>query len=299
MRINKYIASAGVTSRRKADELIAAGRVTVNGVVMTAPGLDVADGDVVCVDGSPVQPKTKKVYYMMYKPAGCITSVSDESGRRTVMDVLGDVGTRVYPVGRLDYNTEGLLFLTNDGDFAYALTHPKKNIPKHYRARVTGTLTQAAAAQLRRGVDIGGYVTKRARVDIVTWNGHSTIVDLEIHEGKNRQVRRMFEAVGFEVTELTRLSVGNVSLGRLKPGQFRKLTPEEVAYFLKLSQRGNGSMQDSGRAEKGPGRAVKGPGRRGKDPVSGARAARREPAAGGAKTHSRRSAVRPDGKERP
>ena len=234
MRINKYIAQAGISSRRKADELVAAGQVKVNGAVMMEPGYDVKDGDVVMVQGQEIKPSTKKVYYAMNKPVRCVTTASDEEGRLTVLDVMGDLPERVFPVGRLDYNTSGLLFLTNDGDFAYHMTHPSSEIDKVYRVRVKGTTTKEKIARLRHGVDIGGYVTKRARVDLITWNGRSTILEITIHEGKNRQVRRMLEAVDLEVLELERVSIGPIALGRLKPGQFRKLNPSEVGHLMKL-----------------------------------------------------------------
>jgi len=232
MRINKYIAQAGLASRRKADELIASGQVKVNGATLTEPGYDVVDGDVVQVGGKYIEASEKKLYYAMNKPIGCITSVSDDKGRATVIDVLTDVDERIFPVGRLDYNTSGLLFLTNDGDFAYKLTHPKHNVDKTYRVRIAGTLTKEKLSQLRSGVDIGGFVTSRAKVDVITWNRHSSILEITIHEGKNRQVRKMFAAVGKDVQELERISVGNIQLGHLKPGQYRKLTKSEIDYLM-------------------------------------------------------------------
>ncbi len=234
MRINKYIANAGVASRRKADELIAAGKVEVNGITLTEPGYDVQPGDVVFVSGQKVETPENKVYYAMNKPLGVITAVSDDRGRETVVDIMPDVDARIFPVGRLDYNTSGLLFLTNDGDFAYKLTHPKHHVDKTYRVLVAGNIPKAKIAQLRRGVDIGGFVTSRARVDIVHWTKRSMLLEVTIHEGKNRQIRRMFEAVGFPVQELTRISVGKIGLGRLKPGQYRRLNPNEVEYLMGL-----------------------------------------------------------------
>ena len=231
MRINKFIAQAGIASRRKADELIAAGKVTVNGACLAEPGYDVTEEDVVAVNGQEIQRPEAKVYYMLHKPIGTLTSVSDERGRRTVMDLIPDVEERVFPVGRLDYNTSGLLFLTNDGELAYGLTHPKHHVAKVYRVRVAGNIPKAKIAQLRKGIDLGDFVTQPARVDVITWNRHSMILEITIHEGKNRQVRRMFEAVGYPVQELSRIAVGNIKLGHLKEGHYRKLSKGEIEYL--------------------------------------------------------------------
>lgn len=209
--------------------------MSVNGTALTEPGYDVRKGDEVRVNGELIDGVSeKKVYYAMNKPTGCITSVSDDRGRLTVMDFLPDTGERLFPVGRLDYNTSGLLFITNDGEFAYRLTHPKHQVNKTYMVRINGAISKAALAKLRHGVDIGHFVTSPARVDIVTWTKHSTILRVTIHEGKNRQVRRMFEAVGKHVQELERVAIANVELGHLKPGTFRKLNPSEVAYLMGL-----------------------------------------------------------------
>jgi 23S rRNA pseudouridine2605 synthase len=232
MRINKYIAGAGITSRRKADELIRRGQVTVNGKKMTEPGYDVRPGDTVSVEGREIRSEEKKVYYLLNKPIGVITSVNDEEGRYTVVDLMQDVEQRVFPVGRLDYNTSGLLFMTNDGDFAYHLTHPKNHVGKTYIVRIAGNITKGKVERLRRGVDIGGYVTRPADVEVIMWTKHSTQLRVTLHEGKNRQIRRMFAAVGHPVQELTRISYGNVTLGHLKAGQYRKLNPSEVNYLM-------------------------------------------------------------------
>ena len=231
MRINKYIAQAGVASRRKADELIANGNVRVNGAVLREPGYDVAEGDVVEVNGRRVQAEDKKVYILLNKPVGYVTTVSDDRDRDTVMDLVRDVDARIFPVGRLDYNTSGMLIMTNDGDFAYHLTHPKHEMTKTYRARVSGVLSKEKCARLENGVDFGGFVTSKARVSVIKGLPRSTIVDITIHEGKNRQVRKMFKAVGNPVQELTRVAIGNVRLGRLAEGHYRKLTREEIEYL--------------------------------------------------------------------
>jgi len=231
MRINKYIAQAGAASRRKADELIAAGNVKVNGAVLREPGYDVTEDDVVELNGRRIIANDKKIYILLHKPVGFVTTVSDDKERPTVMDLVGDVDARIFPVGRLDYNTSGMLIMTNDGDFAYKLTHPKHELPKTYRARVAGILSTEKVWKLRNGVDIGGFVTSRARVEIVKGMSRSTVVDITIHEGKNRQVRKMFKAVGNQVQELERIAIGDIRLGRLSVGHYRKLTREEVEYL--------------------------------------------------------------------
>lgn len=232
MRLNKYIAQAGAASRRKADELIAAGKVRVDGRVVTAPGTDVAEGQTVSVDGREIKPAAKKVYLILNKPKGYITTTSDEQNRPTVMELVRDEPERVFPVGRLDGQTTGLLIMTNDGDFAYRLTHPKHEMLKTYRAHVSGSLSKEKLAKLRRGVDIGGYVTAPAQADVVKQNMNSAIVDIRLGEGKNRQVRKMFAAVGCRVTELERTAVGGVYLGRLKQGHTRKMTRAEIELLL-------------------------------------------------------------------
>lgn len=231
MRINKYIAQAGICSRRKADELIANGNVKINGAVLKEPGYEVTDGDKVEVNGTQISAKQKAEYVLINKPLGMVTTVSDDKERLTVMDVVADIDARLFPVGRLDYNTSGALIMTNDGEMAYRLTHPKHEVYKTYRARVAGILSNEKAARLRKGMDIGGFVTSPAKVNIIKGTQHSTIVEISIHEGKNRQVRKMFAAVGNPVQELERIAIGEIRLGHLKPGHYRKLTREEVEYL--------------------------------------------------------------------
>lgn len=231
MRINKYIAQAGIVSRRKADELVTNGNVKVNGLTLTEPGYDVVEGDVVEVNGRRIEAEEKKVYILLNKPVGFVTTVSDDRERDTVMDLVRDVDARIFPVGRLDYNTSGMLIMTNDGDFAYKMTHPKHEIPKTYRVRIAGVLSNEKCAKLRNGVDIGGFVTSKAEVEIVKGMPRQTVVDITIHEGKNRQVRKMFKAVGNSVQALERIAIGDIHLGRLAGGHYRKLTREEVEYL--------------------------------------------------------------------
>ena len=234
MRINKYIADAGICSRRKADELISNGNVKINGLTVKELGVDVAEGDVVEVNGSVIEAGRRKVYVAVNKPAGVITSMDDDRERETVADIVADIPERLFPVGRLDYNTTGLLIMTNDGQLTYTLTHPKHEVYKTYVAKVEGVLSGARAAKLRRGVDIGGFVTSPARVKVLKQMPRYAVVEISIREGKNRQVRKMFAAVGTKVRELKRTQIGEIRLGRLKEGHYRKLTREEIEYLKSL-----------------------------------------------------------------
>lgn len=232
MRLNKYIAAGGLGSRRKADELIAAGKVKINGKIYKELGYVVKTDDVVEVDGNIIEPARKYVYLMLNKPKGYITSVSDDRDRPTVMDLVNDFDGRLYPVGRLDYNTSGLLILTNDGEFAHQMTHPSHNVEKTYRARVAGNLSDQRISKLRGGIDIGGFVTSPAKVSLIKQMERWALVEIKIYEGKNRQIRKMFAAVGNKVIDLERIAIGNLSLGHLKEGHYRKLSPMEVESLL-------------------------------------------------------------------
>ena len=234
MRLNKYIASAGVCSRRKADELIANGNVKINGVVIREMGAQVEEGDVVSVNGTEIKADAAKVYVAVNKPMGYITSMDDDKDRQTVADLVADIPERLFPVGRLDYNTTGLLIMTNDGALTYALTHPKHEVSKTYVATVAGVLSNTRLARLRKGVDIGGFVTSPAQVRVLRQNPRSAVVEISIHEGKNRQVRKMFAAVGNKVQSLERVAIGDIRLGRLLPGHYRKLTKAEIEYLKSL-----------------------------------------------------------------
>jgi len=234
MRLNKYIASAGVCSRRKAEEMIANGNVKINGVVIREMGAQVEEGDVVSVNGTEIKADAAKVYVAVNKPMGYITSMDDDKDRQTVADLVADIPERLFPVGRLDYNTTGLLIMTNDGALTYALTHPKHEVSKTYVATVAGVLSNARLARLRKGVDIGGFVTSPAQVRVLRQNPRSAVVEISIHEGKNRQVRKMFAAVGNKVQSLERVAIGDIRLGRLLPGHYRKLTKAEIEYLKSL-----------------------------------------------------------------
>lgn len=233
MRINKYLAQCGVASRRDCDKLVADGRVTVNGRPADV-GADVEEGDVIKVDGKVVTVK-KNEYYILHKPKGYLCTVSDDKGRKTVMDILGSGVGRVYPVGRLDYDSEGLLILTTDGELAQHLTHPSNEVPKTYVVKVEGRLTEADLNPIRSGIEIeGGYVTKKCRAHIIETNRDFTRVEITLREGKNREIRKMFAAIGKEVTLLKRTKVGELSLRGLDRGAFRKLFPAEVAYLKSI-----------------------------------------------------------------
>ena len=231
MRINKFLAEQGIASRRHADEMISAGRVKINGKVATL-GASVEDGDEVLLDDAPIVTAEKKEeYYIMNKPKGVICTVSDDRGRKTVMDLLPDGVGRVFPVGRLDYETEGLLILTNDGDLAFRLTHPTSEIPKTYLVRIAGTLTEKDLNPIRSGVELDGVMTKKCKAHIVETNKAYTKVHITITEGRNRQVRRMFECIGRTVDFLKRISIGKLKIGGMDRGAVRALSEEEIAYL--------------------------------------------------------------------
>ena len=234
MRLNKYIADAGICSRRKADELIANGNVKVNKAVVKEMGYQVEDGDEVIVNGTKIETKGKKVYVVVNKPKGYITSMDDDKDRLTVAELVADIPERLFPVGRLDYNTTGLLIMTNDGQLTYTLTHPKHEVYKTYVAKVAGIISDKRLAMLRKGVDIGGFVTSPAKVKVIKQMPRHAVVEISIKEGKNRQVRKMFAAVGNKVQELQRVSIGEIRLGRLMEGHYRKLTKEEIEYLKSL-----------------------------------------------------------------
>nr|MDD6335918.1 pseudouridine synthase [bacterium] len=227
MRLNRYLALCGVASRRQAESFITAGRVTVNGQVATL-GCQVDEKDMVCLDGAPLAPEAH-AYYLFYKPVNMMTTLSDPQGRSSVGDVVATLPQHVVPVGRLDYDSEGLLLLTNDGDMTNAITHPSHGLEKTYRAFVRGTPDPAAINHLRTGVVLDdGKKTWPARVAVRgKWAG-GAILEIILHEGRNRQVRRMCEAVGHPVYSLKRTQVGPLGLGTMKPGQIRPLTPGEL-----------------------------------------------------------------------
>ena len=232
MRLNKYLASCGVASRRECDNLISQGRVTVNGKPAQL-GVEVGAEDNVCVDGKDVSTK-KNEYYLLNKPKGYLCTVRDDKGRKTVMDLLPSNVGRIYPVGRLDYDSEGLLILTTDGALAQHLTHPSNQVSKTYLVKIEGTITEAGLNPIRSGIDIGGYVTKKCKAHIVETNKEYTKIHVTITEGKNREIRKMFEAIGKQVTLLKRIKIGDLTLRGLDRGCYRKLSQQEINYLMML-----------------------------------------------------------------
>ena len=233
VRLQKYIAMCGVASRRKAEELIEKGVVKVNGEKITELGTKVEIGaDTVMVNGNIIKTEQKKYYIMLNKPVGYVSTVHDQFERPSVLDLV-ELKSRLFPVGRLDYDTSGLLLLTNDGDFTYKVTHPKFQMNKTYIAVIRGRITIAGLNRLRRGVKIEDYTTSPAEVEILEAKDGYTQIKITIHEGKNRQVRKMFESVGCKVVELERISIGDIILGNLPLGRWRHLTSHEVNYLMR------------------------------------------------------------------
>jgi len=235
-RIQKIISAAGVTSRRAAEQLISEGRVRVNGQVVTELGTKAdAAKDHIKVDGKLINPRQPLTYVMLNKPAGFVTTMADPEGRPTVLNLLKGLKIRVYPVGRLDYNTEGLLLLTNDGDFAHLITHPKHELPKTYRAKVKGVLEDRQISDLENGIYLDDGRTAPAKLKKLSKEEANSWLEITIHEGRKRQVRRMFDRVGHSVIKLKRIRTGNLMLGDLPEGAFRYLTPAEVNALKELA----------------------------------------------------------------
>ena len=228
-RIHKLIARAGITSRRKAEVLMSEGRVTLNGEVVTEPGTKAdLSADTVCVDGKALSSRTAQRYLAMHKPKGCITSTSDPEGRPTVLDLIGtELSKGLYPVGRLDYNSEGLLLLTNDGDFANHILSAKNKVPKTYEVKVTGMASEAAVAKLCSGMRLDGKVAQFQSVQLLRI-AQNPWYRVTLIQGRNRQIHRMFERIGILVEKIRRVSVGNLTLKGLEPRQVRELQPREV-----------------------------------------------------------------------
>ncbi|WP_252254838.1 pseudouridine synthase [Clostridium sp. ZBS12] len=233
-RLQKYMASCGVTSRRKCEEIILNGEVKVNGVVITELGTRVNPvEDNVEYKGSLITKEENKVYIILNKPEGYITSAKDEKGRKTVLDLV-KVNERIYPIGRLDYDSSGLILLTNDGDVYNKIIHPREELNKKYIAVVKGEVSKKDIDIFNKGIDIGGYITAPASLEVLSYaNGKST-VEVCIHEGKNRQIRKMCTAINHEVLSLNRVSIGEIQLKYLKKGEWRKLTTEELDYIRNL-----------------------------------------------------------------
>lgn len=229
-RLHKILARAGVASRRESERLIAAGRVLVDGRVVTQPGTQ-ADPDTqeIKVDGKPIGKPEGHQYWMVHKPPGVVCTASDPEGRPIVLDILPtDAGERLYPVGRLDMYSEGLVLLTNDGELALQLTHPRYQVPKYYRVWVEGKPSPEAIAHLRQGVNIEGGLSAPAQVHMKTSDGHMSKLRMVLSEGRKREIRQMCRAVGHPVKRLVRVGLGSLRLGDLAPGQSRRLTPREL-----------------------------------------------------------------------
>lgn len=235
VRLQKYFTDCGVMSRRAAEAEILAGNVTVNGKV-AAVGDKVTPGvDEVCYLGKPIRAKAKKeyTYVMLNKPRGYVTSMTDPQGRKCVTELLQGLHTRVYPVGRLDMISEGCLILTDDGDLANKLTHPRHAIPKHYRVKVSGLVSEDQLSALNSEMEIDGYRLRPSEVEIADVTETGTLLRFTLHEGRNRQIRKMCQAVGLDVRRLNRVSIGEVRLNRLPVGKWRHLTEAEIAYLKK------------------------------------------------------------------
>jgi 23S rRNA pseudouridine2605 synthase len=236
-RLQKVIAQAGITSRRKAEDLILEGKVKVNGKLIKELGFKVSSSDTIEVNEIPLI-KEEKVYFVMYKPTGVISAVSDDKGRKVVTDFFTDVKERIFPIGRLDYDTSGVLLITNDGDFSNLLMHPKHEIDKQYIAKVEGMLTKQEVNQLEKGIKLVDGITAPAKAKVISFDRkkQTTIVQLTIHEGRNRQVRRMFEAIGHKVKKLKREKIGFLGVEGLRPGEYRVLSIHEVKRLRALAQ---------------------------------------------------------------
>lgn len=234
MRINKYLAESGICSRRAADKLIDEGAVKINGKI-ALPGAEADPGkDRVTVNGKIINPVNHYEYYIMNKPKGCVCTAKDDKGRKTVMDFLPQDCARVFPVGRLDYDTEGLLIFTNDGELTYKLTHPKNEIPKTYVVKTEKPVSEKDLSALRSGIIIDGIKTKKCNVTLLKTYKTGSKLQITITEGRNRQIRKMIEATGNSVDFLKRIKVGDLTVSGLNRGEVRKLRPEEINYLLYL-----------------------------------------------------------------
>ena len=234
-RLQKVIAERGYCSRRKAEELIKIGRVKVNGEVITTLGTKVKKDDLIEVEGVTIDKDINYEYYLLYKPRGVVTTTSDDKGRKTVVSII-DTNRRIYPIGRLDYDTTGALLLTNDGNLANGLMHPKNSIDKVYVVKVDGILTGYEIKRLKDGIIIDGYKTKRARVKMLKTNKdkNTCVIEITIHEGRNRQIRKMIESLGKKVIKLKREKYAFIGLEGLKVGEYRRLSNKEIAVLYSL-----------------------------------------------------------------
>lgn len=231
IRLQKFISNSGVTSRRKAEELILKGKVKINNKVVTKLGVKVCPlSDVVSVNNKIIKIEPNKIYIKLNKPIGYVTTVREQFGRPCVVDLI-DIKDRIYPIGRLDYNTSGLLLLTNDGNITNKLTHPKYKVYKTYITKIKGQIKDNDIEELRKGVDIGNYITAPAIVRVLKKFNNKSIIEISIHEGKNRQIRKMLNGLGYQVLDLERISFGKLRIDNLKPGEWKYLTTDEINYI--------------------------------------------------------------------
>lgn len=231
-RLQKYLSESGIASRRASEELIKAGLVSVNNKIITEMGTKInTDTDLVTYKGELIKKEDSKIYIMLNKPSGYITTVKDQFDRLKVTDLIKDVKYKLHPVGRLDYNSSGLLLLTNDGDITYRLTHPGHEVDKTYWVKVLGIPQENELEKLRNGVLIDNIITSPAVIDIIEIKNNYSKMRFIIHEGKNRQIRKMLSAIGYEVIELKRVSIGELNLGDLKEGEWRYLSKQEIKYI--------------------------------------------------------------------
>ena len=233
MRINKFIAQSGACSRRKADELIVKGKVKVNGEIISLLGYDVQNKDIVEVDEKTISTSEKLVYFMLNKPKGIISSSSDEKGRKTVVDLIKTT-ERIYPIGRLDYDSEGLILLTNDGELSYKLTHPKMQISKTYIVKIKGDILESELAVLRNGVKIKDVKYNKCKIKVLEKEKNSTKLEIIITEGKNREIRNMLAFINKEIILLKRVKIAELKLGGLSRGEYRELKDYEINYLKQL-----------------------------------------------------------------
>jgi len=235
IRLQKYLARCGVASRRKAEEIIRQGRVRVDGIVVTAMGSRITPGkQTISLDGKDLKDDIQPIYFLLNKPKGYVTTVSDPQGRPIVTSLIKDIQTRLFPVGRLDLDTEGALILTNDGELAQKIQHPKFEVNKSYEARVLGVPNQGKIGRLEKGILLDGKKTSPARIQFKKKYKNSSVIRITIHEGRKRQVRKMFQAIGHPVTHLKRISYGQLHLGNLPTGSYRRLNVSDIKkIFLK------------------------------------------------------------------
>jgi len=239
LRLAKYLAMAGAASRRHAEELIIQGRVRVNGQVVDTPACNIdPEYDEVCFDGK-IQCPEDKISVVLFKPVGYICSVYDPQGRPTVMELVKDIGQRIYPVGRLDLDTEGLLLMSNDGDFSNLMIHPRYEMAKTYEARVKGLVDPVALSKMGKGLHLDDGMTAPAKAKIIRQKAGQTLLQIEIHEGRKRQVRRMCEAIGHPVVHLRRVEFSGLTLEGLQPGQYRYLSEEEIKILINMATKGS------------------------------------------------------------